>query len=320
MARWQYTKGLHDLGNQAYAYLQPDGGWGWSNAGLITSDAGALLIDTLFDLPLTREMLDTMRARVPAAQRIDTLINTHANPDHTFGNELVSGAEIISTTACAQEMSELQPGALATLMRNASGMGATGVFLLELFGMFDFEGITLTPPTRTFDGNLSITFGSRELQLVEVGPAHTRGDLLVYVPEDHTVFTGDILFASGHPVMWAGPIANWIGACDRILEWAPETVVPGHGPITDCSAIERLKTYLTYLSEEARQRFDAGMPVLEAARDINIDDYRDWGEAERMVANVASLYREFGDATIPADIIALLGLMATYRSEAAGGV
>ena len=313
MARWRYTKGLHDLGNQAYAYIQPDGGWGWSNAGLITSDVGALLIDTLFDLPLTREMLDTMRAQVPAAQRIDTLINTHANPDHTFGNELVPGAEIISTTACAQEMDELQPDALATLMRNAPEMGKTGAFLLELFGGFDFEGITLTLPTRTFDGDLSITFGGREVQLVEVGPAHTRGDLLVYVPEDRTVFTGDILFASGHPVMWAGPITNWIGTCDRILEWAPETVVPGHGPITDCSAIERLKTYLTYLAEEARQRFDGGMPVLEAAQDINIDDYGDWGESERMVANVASLYREFGDETIPADILSLLGLMVNYR-------
>jgi glyoxylase-like metal-dependent hydrolase (beta-lactamase superfamily II) len=199
-------------------------------------------------------------------------------------------------------------------------MGATGAFLLELFGVFDFEGMTLTPPTRTFDGEFSLTFGGREIQLIEVGPAHTRGDLLVYVPEDRTVFTGDILFASGHPVMWAGPIANWIGACDRILAWAPETVVPGHGPITDCSAIERLKTYLTYLSAEARKRFDAQMPVLDAARDINIDDYGDWGEAERMVANVASLYREFGDATIPSDIIPLLGLMARYRSDAADGV
>lgn len=144
--------------------------------------------------------------------------------------------------------------------------------------------------------------------------------MLVYVPEDRTVFTGDILFASGHSVMWAGPISNWIGACDRILEWGPETVVPGHGPITDCSAIERLKTYLTYVSEEARQRYDAGMPVPEAARDINLDDYGDWGESERMVANVASLYREFGDTTIPSDIISLLGLMAAYRGDAIGGV
>jgi glyoxylase-like metal-dependent hydrolase (beta-lactamase superfamily II) len=318
MGRWQYTKGLHDLGNHVYAYLQPDGGWGWSNAGLIAHDAGALLVDTLFDLSHTREMLDTMRARVPGAQRIDTLINTHANPDHTFGNELVPGAEIIGTSACAQEMRELQPDALAMLMRNASGMGTTGAFLRELFGVFNFEGITLTPPTRTFDGDLSLMCGGREIRLVEVGPAHTRGDLVVYVPDDRTVFTGDILFANGHPVIWAGPIANWISACDRILAWAPETVVPGHGPITDCAAIARLKTYLTYIVEESRARFEAGMSIQDAARDIALDDYEDWGEAERMIANVAALYREFGDPTVPSDIVSLLGMMAAYRQTTAG--
>ena len=57
MAKWQYTKGLHDLGNGCFAYLQPDGSWGWSNAGLITDHDQTLLVDTLFDLKLTREML-----------------------------------------------------------------------------------------------------------------------------------------------------------------------------------------------------------------------------------------------------------------------
>ena len=56
-----YEKGLHELGDGLYAYLQPDGGWGWSNAGLVAGDGTSLLVDTLFDLGLTREMLDAMR-------------------------------------------------------------------------------------------------------------------------------------------------------------------------------------------------------------------------------------------------------------------
>src|SRR5262249_31147077 len=71
--RWAYTQGLHDLGNATYAYLQPDGGWGWSNAGLIVDGDEALLIDTLFDLRLTGEMLDTMRRQAPAARHIGTV-------------------------------------------------------------------------------------------------------------------------------------------------------------------------------------------------------------------------------------------------------
>ena len=94
MAKWQFTKGLHDIGNGCHAYLQPDGGWGWSNAGLITDGDRSLLVDTLFDLKLTREMLGAMRDAVPAAKSIGTLVNTHSNGDHTFGNQLLGGAEV----------------------------------------------------------------------------------------------------------------------------------------------------------------------------------------------------------------------------------
>ncbi|WP_395709581.1 hypothetical protein [Reyranella sp.] len=62
MTKWHYSKGLHDLGNGCFAWLQPDGGWGWSNAGLVTDGLESLLIDTLFDLSLTAEMLAGMRA------------------------------------------------------------------------------------------------------------------------------------------------------------------------------------------------------------------------------------------------------------------
>ena len=92
--RWRYEKGLHDLGGGAYAWLAPDGSWGWSNAGLIVDEEESLLVDTLFDLRLTQEMLDSMRDAEPrAAARIGTLVNTHANGDHCHGNQLVEGAD-----------------------------------------------------------------------------------------------------------------------------------------------------------------------------------------------------------------------------------
>jgi glyoxylase-like metal-dependent hydrolase (beta-lactamase superfamily II) len=84
------------LAQGAYAWLAPGAGWGWSNAGLIVDGEESLLVDTLFDLELTGEMLRKMRDAAPSARRIDTLVNTHANGDHCHGNELVSGAEIIA--------------------------------------------------------------------------------------------------------------------------------------------------------------------------------------------------------------------------------
>ena len=53
-----YERGVHEVADGVFAYLQPDGSWGWSNAGLVVGDEGSLLVDTLFDLKLTREMLD----------------------------------------------------------------------------------------------------------------------------------------------------------------------------------------------------------------------------------------------------------------------
>src|SRR3954467_6571925 len=76
--RIAYQRGLHELGDGLYCYLQPDGTWGWSNAGLIAADGTSLLVDTLFDLELTRAMLDAMR---PITDRspIDAAMNTHGN-------------------------------------------------------------------------------------------------------------------------------------------------------------------------------------------------------------------------------------------------
>src|ERR1043165_5686732 len=118
MAKWQYSKGLHDIGNGLYAYLQPDGSWGWSNAGLIVDGDQTLLVDTLFDLKLTAEMLSTMRAAVPAAKRIPPWVNTHHNGDHVYGNQLVADAEIIASKTCAEEMELLKPEALAQMVAN----------------------------------------------------------------------------------------------------------------------------------------------------------------------------------------------------------
>jgi cyclase len=306
-----YTRGLHDVGDGLYAFLQPDGGWGWSNAGLVVDGESTLLVDTLFDLKLTGEMLAEMKRRVPAAGTIDTLVNTHANGDHTFGNQLAQGARIVASTKTAGEMLEgLPPSALEALGEAAPQMGKLGEFMLECFGSFDFSGIDLTPPNETFDGEFQLQVGGKDVQLIEVGPAHTMGDTLVLVPGDRVLFSGDILFHGGHPIVWAGPVSNWIAACDRILGFDVDVIVPGHGPLADKEAVRELRSYFEYVQTEARKRFEAGMTPLEAARDISLDKYARWGEAERIVVNVDAVYRELSESDEPSNPIDLFGQMA----------
>jgi glyoxylase-like metal-dependent hydrolase (beta-lactamase superfamily II) len=233
VTRPAFRRGLADLGNGLYAWLQPDGGWGWSNAGLVVDGDQSLLVDTLFDEPLTAEMLRAMRSATGIApEAIGTLVNTHANGDHTHGNALVPNAEVVATAAAAREMAELPPALVAQLMAGAKAgqLGDAGEMLAEVFAPFDLASARGRAPTRTFDDQLVLRVGDREVVLKKLGPAHTAGDLAVHVPGDRAVFTGDILFAGVTPIIWAGPVGNWLAACDWILGLDVETIVPGHGP------------------------------------------------------------------------------------------
>lgn len=314
MAAWNYAKGLHDLGHGVYAYLQPDGSWGWSNAGLVIDGDQSLLVDTLFDEIITAEMLDVMHdATGKAATDITTLVNTHANGDHTYGNRLISEAEIIASRASADEMAEFPPEMLADLLREAPQLGALGRYLEDSFAAFDFDGIGLALPSRTFSGRLDLTIGDKPVHLIEVGPAHTRGDVLVHVPDDRVVYTGDILFIESTPVMWAGPVRNWLDALDLIVDLDVAAIVPGHGPITDKAGVRRVHDYLSYIDQEARKRYNAGLSARDAAFDIALADYGSWGDAERIAVNVDTLYREYEGDTSPPDILQLFALMAAIR-------
>lgn len=302
--------GLHPLANGAWAWLAPGGGWGWSNAGLIVDGEESMLVDTLFDLVLTSEMLRKMRDAEPLAKHIDTLINTHANGDHCHGNVLVSGAEIIASTASALEMTELTPETMAELMAQAGEFGAVGKYFQHCFGEFNFDGIPFTPPTRTFDGELDLRVGDKSVKLIEVGPAHTRGDVLVHVPGDSVVFTGDILFIESTPIIWQGPVINWIKACELIEDMNADLIVPGHGPITDKHGVVKVRQYLQFVHDQARIRYDEGMGAQEAAKDIELSEYSAWSDPERIAVNVDSLYREFAGEDARTDVLDLMARMA----------
>lgn len=311
---WEYTKGLKDIGNGLYAWLQPDGGWGWSNAGLIRDGEASLLVDTLFDMALTRDMLTAMEdATGIGAGKIGTIVNTHANGDHCHGNGCCPQAEIISSEASAREMAEVPPATLAMFKAAGAKLGPAGAYFADVFAPFDFDNVEERTPTKTFSGVMDIKVGDKAVRLIEVGPAHTGGDVLVHVPGDRAVFTGDILFIDGTPLMWAGPVANWIRACETIIAMDVDVIVPGHGPITDKAGVRRVADYLAYVDGEARKRFDAGLPVREAALDIALGDFSSWGDAERIAVNVDSLYREYrGDGKVT-PVIELFALMAEVR-------
>ena len=310
---------LVEVGEGIHAWLAPNGSWGMSNAGLIFDGKESMIVDTMFDLPLTRSMLDSMASVVPEIRsNVDILLNTHANGDHCHGNELVPTNRIIASAETAAEMGELPPSALYAMVESFRGdVSALGRYIQYAFGSFDFSNITMRMPTETFTKEMSVAVGDLDIKLFQVGPAHTKGDVIAYVPAHGVVFTGDILFFQETPIMWAGPVDNWIAACDLIESFNAVTV-PGHGPITDNSGVRDMRNYWIMLRDQAKERFESGMSILEAANDIDLGPYINWGGPERVFLNVNSLYKEFGSNQIAGDVMSLfmeMGVIWDSRCE-----
>jgi cyclase len=309
----QYTKGLHELGDGLWAYLQPTGTWGYSNAGLIAGGGTSTLVDTLFDLRLTREMLDAM-APVTAASPIDVLVNTHANGDHCYGNELVPDRARVYATVAATEEMKLVPASLLHELKSAED-GEVRDFAQYAFGDFHFEEVSGRAPDETFSDRLTMHVGDRSVELMDLGPAHTHSDTVAVVPDARTAFTGDLVFVHGTPIMWAGPLANWLRACDVLCELDVDTFVPGHGPITDRTGVLDMRRYFEHVHAQVAERQAGGMSSREAAFDLDLGDFADWPDSERIVVTVDSIYRELDPEHVSPAPTELFALMGRYRRE-----
>lgn len=301
---------LSQVAPRTYAYVQGDGGWGLSNAGLVVGDGAALLVDTFFDLPHTRRLLDALPARP------DIVVNTHFNGDHCWGNELVADARIVSHRLCREQLvNGPTPEFLAGLATGDSGGDPTVEYLQAAFARFDFTGITLTPPTEVFDDTLTLDVGGREVTLFHYGPAHTLGDAVAWVPDQRVLYTGDLLFLDVCPLIWDGTATRWLAALDAMLALDPAVVVSGHGPVGGPDGLRRLAGYFRLLLDQARELHAAGVPADEAITRLDLGDYARWVDIERTALNLLQVYRELDGVDEPVDAFTGFGAMAAMASR-----
>ena len=129
------------------------------------------------------------------------------------------------------------------------------------------------------------------------------------------MFTGDILFIGGTPIVWAGPLANWVAACDLMLGMDLDVIVPGHGPLTDKAGVAAVRDYLSFVDAEATARQAAGLDAFEAAKEISSllgagHDFDTWGEAGRIAVNVETVYRTLDPSHHSPDVVEQFRRMA----------
>ncbi len=304
---------LRAIAKDVWACLQPDRGWGWSNSGLVAR-GGGLVVDTFMDVKHTRRMIELYAGVSPQPAR--RLVNTHDNADHCWGNQLFRGAEIIGHRRCAEAMRKgVQPAAMQAMLDLVNPSPGIAWFAADARA-FDFRDVEVTPPTTLLDERLDLDLGGRPCEIVYLGPAHTGSDVVVWLPEDRVLFTGDLLFRLCTPIGWEGTFANWIRAIERMQALAPAVVVPGHGPLTDIDGLREFRSYLVFVREESERAFARGLSELEAARQIDLGPYAGWTQPERVVFNVARAYRELrGDPEdAPVNAIALFDQCCELRA------
>ncbi len=317
-----YKEGLYDLGEEVYAWMVPNGSWGESNAGLIVGSDSSLLVDTLWDHYYTRQMLDAMKECTIEAP-ITTLVNTHADGDHFWGNHLLRDVDIIASEASLNDMDHHVPkqmGLFRTVGTVLSYMPTkplrqAGHWMRTMTKPYAFNEVIHTKAKRSFSGRMTLDIGGRQVELIEVGPAHRPGDAIVYVPDAKVLFSADILFIGCTPVMWQGPVENWIKALDLILDLDVEKIVPGHGPITNKDGVQQVKDYWEFVSKAARARYDEGKTEAEAAEEIIFsDEFRSkpfikWDSPERMMTNCHTLYRHYRRDKKPMKPLQIINMM-----------
>jgi cyclase len=273
----EWPTGLIEVARGVYAYVSPTGDSGLSNAGLILGERVATVVDTLLAPSLTRPFADSVRKTTDLP--VSRVINTHHHHDHTGGNWAFAEAERYAS-----------PAARDLLIRKGKPMAVYRA-LLPRFAA-EFEAVEILPPTMTVDGPWAIHDGRREIRIVPAAPAHTFGDVMVYLPAEKVLFAADVAFHYVTPLVSEGSIAGWLRACDAVLGLDVDVIVPGHGPVGNKRDFELMRDYWLLVQDEGGRLLDRGLTPAQAARALDLGPFRDWVAWPRTLWNLARLEAE----------------------------
>jgi cyclase len=233
---------------------------------------------------------------------VRTLVNTHHHGDHTNGNCLFADAVVVGHRNC-------RDGVRAQVI---GGLDA-------VFGAVDWGDLQIRPPTVTFEDRLDLYAGDRRVELHHLGtPAHTTGDVVAWLPDDGVLFAGDLVFNGGTPFVLMGSVDGAIEACDRVREFGATTIVPGHGEPCGPAVVDDVQRYLRFVREVAVGAREAGLSPLEAAREIDLGEFANLHDRERIVGNLHRAMLELGGAVrgTPIDVPTAFADMITYNGGA----
>ena len=271
-----YETGAIEVASGVYALIQPGGA---TDAGFIVERDGVVIIDTLMTRTLAEALMTEVR-RVTDAP-VKYIVNTHWHGDHVFGNAVLPSAPIIAHDTCRDDL--------------LGEWDTHRAFLRDLYpaAWSEISELEAVPPNVTFDQNLTLHLESRPLELRFYGRAHTRGDVVAYLPNEGVAFAGDLAFHKYIPNARDGFPSDWVTAAAKFEKLAADVIVPGHGPVGGMAEVTEMRECLSLIVEQAMRSYEAGMDATQAREALRLGAFADWGRQEdRLPTLVERLYME----------------------------
>jgi cyclase len=295
---------LRTVVDGVYAWVQPDGTWWINNAGAVAGPNSVVLIDTCATEARTRRLLDAV-AHATGDTPVTLAVNTHLHGDHTHGNSLL-------------------PDSVPIIAHEATRAGLIADQIIDGCPPFweplpDWGKVSRRLPTVTTRDALTVYADQRRIDLRHPGyTAHTPGDLVAWLPEERVLFTGDLLFHQGTPLVFMGSVQGARRALDWIAGFEPDWVVPGHGPLIDAATLPSVlathERYYELVTSAARDGLADGIDPLDAARRCELGELSVLPDAERIVLNLHRAYTEIDGRDF--DTVAALVDTVTFNGGA----
>lgn len=298
---------LEQLAEGVYAAISIDGTGSMSNAGIIDLGDTTLIFDT-FATPQAAQDLRSAAEQL-IGHPIAYVVNSHKHGDHVWGNQVfVPAADIVATGKTRADMLKHvdvskeafqldiendirdMEGKLAKEQdehkkRAQANEIATRREILTALSTFE-----RTLPNLTFEQQLTIHGTRRTVELLTSGGGHTASDAFLYLPAEHLLFMGDLLFVRNHPWMGDGNPEEWIQILERIEQLSFTAAVPGHGPLGASEDLALLRRYITSIVALAEKLMNEGVPLEEATKTKMPEPFDTWAGAEVFDWNMEFLY------------------------------